>query len=76
MVDKKISEELIKNAWLSYMTLGEMPEHMRPPWFERRVFRPLVKRMPKSPRCAICYVPFEGIGGSSQKHFGISRHRS
>ena len=69
MVDKKISEELIKNAWLSYMTLGEMPEHMRPPWFERRVFRPLVKRMPKSPRCAICYVPFEGIGGKFAKAF-------
>lgn len=67
MTDHKISEELIKDAWHSYLTTGEMPAHMDAPWFERRLFRPLIKRIPKSPRCAVCYIPFEGIGGKLWK---------
>lgn len=67
MNDHKISEELIRNAWHSYLTKGEMPEDMDAPWFERRMFRPLIKRIPKSPRCAVCYIPFEGIGGKLWK---------
>lgn len=63
MTDHKISEELIRNAWHSYLTTGEMPDYMDAPWFERKIFRPLIKRIPRSPRCAVCYIPFEGIGG-------------
>jgi adenylate cyclase len=69
MVDKKNMEEVIKDAWRTYLTKGEMPAHMESPWFGRRVFRPLIKRMPRSPRCAVCYVPFEGIGGKFAKAF-------
>jgi adenylate cyclase len=67
MTDKKFSEELIKDAWHTYLTTGEMPEYMDPPWFERKMFRPLVKRIPNSPRCAVCYIPFEGVGGKIWK---------
>lgn len=63
MTEHKISEEVIKDAWLTYLTKGEMPDYMYPPWFERKTFRPLIKRIPKSPRCAVCYIPFEGVGG-------------
>lgn len=63
MADHKIPEEVIKDAWLTYLTKGEMPDYMDAPWFERRIFRPLIKRIPQSPRCAVCYIPFEGIGG-------------
>jgi adenylate cyclase len=69
MADKRISEELIKDAWLTYLTTGEMPAHMDHPWFERKIFRPLIKRMPRSPRCVVCYIPFEGIGGKFSKAF-------
>jgi adenylate cyclase len=69
MNDSKITEEKIKNAWLTYLTTGDMPAYMNPPWFERKIFRPLIKRMPKSPRCDVCYIPFEGIGGKISKMF-------
>jgi adenylate cyclase len=67
MNDRKVSEEMIRDAWHSYLTKGEMPENMNAPWFERKFFRPLIKRIPKSPRCAVCYIPFEGIGGKIWK---------
>ncbi len=69
MSQEKISEELIKEAWLSYLTEGEMPAYMQAPWFERKVFRPLVKSLPRSPRCDICYIPFRGIGGNLSRIF-------
>lgn len=69
MNGSKITEEKIKNAWLTYLTTGDMPAYMNPPWFERKIFRPLIKRMPKSPRCDVCYIPFEGIGGKISKMF-------
>jgi len=69
MADKKISEEMIKKAWHTYLTTGDMPQGFEHPWYERKVFRPLIKRMPRSPRCAVCYIPFEGIGGRFAKVF-------
>jgi adenylate cyclase len=63
MTDHKIPDELIKEIWHSYLTTGEMPEHLDAPWFEHKAFRPLIKRIPSSPRCAVCYIPFKGIGG-------------
>jgi adenylate cyclase len=63
MTDYEIPEELIREIWLTYLTTGEMPDHLHTPWFGRKAFRPLLKRIPKSPRCAVCYVPFEGVGG-------------
>ena len=49
-----------------------MPASLKSPWFERKAFRPLIKRLPKSPRCDICYMPFEGIGGWFSKVFWMS----
>ena len=51
------------------MTTGNMPRNLHAPWFERKALRPLVKRIPKSPRCRICYLPFDGIGGYITKNF-------
>ncbi|MBE0669772.1 MAG: adenylate/guanylate cyclase domain-containing protein [Anaerolineales bacterium] len=67
MNEVKIPEEKIREAWHSYLTKGEMPAHMNTPWFERKIIRPFIKRMPRSPRCAVCYIPFEGIGGRISK---------
>ena len=63
MSNTKITKSFVKEVWYSYLTTGDMPASLKPPWFERKAFRPLIKRLPKSPRCDICYMPFEGIGG-------------
>ena len=69
MTGEKIPEELVREVWRTYLTTGEMPPYLDIPWFERKVFRPLFKRMPKSPRCDICYIPFDGFGGKFSKSF-------
>src|SRR5688572_6275070 len=69
MSEKKYSDELIKEAWRSYLEEGEMPAYMQAPWYERKIFRPLIKNMPQSPRCDFCYIPFNGIGGKLSRLF-------
>ncbi len=63
MSGTNVSEAEIKNAWYTYLTTGEMPPSVNVSWFEHKTFRPIIKRLPRSPRCHICYIPFEGIGG-------------
>ena len=63
MNQTSIPEKDIKNAWYTYMTTGEMPPSVNVSWFEHKAFRPILKRLPRSPRCRICYIPFEGLGG-------------
>jgi adenylate cyclase len=62
-MSEKISKSFVKEVWYSYLTTGNMPAGLRTPWFERKALRPIIKRLPKSPRCDICYMPFEGVGG-------------
>lgn len=69
MTDFKSREEFIRRVWHTYLTTGEILDEADPPWYERKWFRPLVKRLPKSPRCNICYIPFAGIGGRMAKIF-------
>jgi adenylate cyclase len=71
-MSKELREEIIRQAWYEYFHSGEMPPGYKAPWYERKAFRPIVKRLPRSPRCRICYFPFEGIGGYlSRRFFGI-----
>jgi adenylate cyclase len=63
MSHTKIPPEEIKNAWYTYLTTGDMPPSVNVSWFEHKTFRPIIKRLPRSPRCRICYIPFKGIGG-------------
>lgn len=69
MLKSNIPESVIKNAWYTYLTKGNMPVSLHAPWFEHKAFRPIVKLLPRSPRCRICYLPFEGIGGYFTKSF-------
>lgn len=32
-------------------------------WFEQPFFKPVFRALPSEPRCQICYIPFNGIGG-------------
>ena len=63
MPKSPIPESEIRNAWHSYLTTGNMPASLHAPWFEHKALRPILKVLPKSPRCRICYIPFDGIGG-------------
>jgi hypothetical protein len=69
MAKPDINEAIIKNAWHPYLTTGNMPRNLHAPWFEHRSLRPIIKRIPKGPRCRICYLPFEGLGGYVIKTF-------
>ena len=69
MKESKISEEEIKRTWRHFLSTGDMPENVHASWFERKSLRPLIRRMPKDPRCSICYIPFKGIGGFLWKTF-------
>jgi adenylate cyclase len=69
MADSKIPESIIKEAWHTYLTTGDMPASLNAPWYEHKSWRPLVKRLPRSPRCRVCYMPFEGVGGYLSKIF-------
>jgi adenylate cyclase len=48
------SEKEISEFWKSWFTTGEYPGAKR----QRRI----LGMLPSSPRCKICYAPFEGIG--------------
>lgn len=69
MAKSGIDRAIIKNAWYTYMTTGNMPRSLHAPWFEHKSLRPIIKRIPRSPRCRICYLPFSGIGGYLTKSF-------
>lgn len=69
MAKPKVDEAIIRHAWHTYLTTGNMPASLHAPWFERKSLRPIIKRIPKSPRCRICYLPFEGIGGYLTRNF-------
>lgn len=69
MPKTNIPKSVIKNAWHTYLTTGDMPVSLHMPWFEHKALRPIMKRLPKSPRCRICYLPFEGFGGYLTKTF-------
>jgi adenylate cyclase len=69
MAKSNVDEAIIKHAWHTYMTTGNMPKKLHAPWFEHKSLRPVIKRIPKSPRCRICYLPFYGLGGYLTKTF-------
>ena len=72
MTQKPEQDPEVELVWRTYLMTGGFPKHLRQDWFEWKVWRPLVRLLPKSPRCRICYYPFKGAGGSLSKLlFGI-----
>ena len=51
------------DIWRNYLTTGKAPSEVPSFWFETKVLRPFVHRLPAEPRCRICSFPFHGIGG-------------
>lgn len=58
-----------EEVWRVYMTTGQMPDYVPSEWYEKRLLRPLVKLLPKDPRCKVCNYPFKGIGGALVRAF-------
>lgn len=57
-IEKRHSE-----IWHTYLTTGATLKGMQLPWFEHPSLKPIYRALPAEPRCQICYIPFEGIGG-------------
>ena len=58
MAKANIPESVIKHAWHTYFTTGNMPASLHAPWFEHKSWRPFFKALP---RCRICYLKAEGM---------------
>jgi adenylate cyclase len=56
-------DNLNSEVWRTYLTTGAALKGMQLPWFEHPSLKPIYRALPADPRCQICYIPFEGIGG-------------
>ncbi len=56
-------DDLITQAWRTYLNTGRALKGVPSPWFEHPFMRPLYRILPAEPRCKLCYIPFNGIGG-------------
>lgn len=66
--DLKIQQDnLISEVWRTYLTTGGNVKDMQLPWYEHPMFKPIFRFLPSEPRCQICYIPFNGIGGFISK---------
>jgi adenylate cyclase len=54
---------LVSEVWRTYLTTGGNVKGMQLPWYEHPLFKPVFRALPAEPRCHICYIPFNGIGG-------------
>jgi adenylate cyclase len=62
--EKLLPQAEIERVWRTYLTTGNVPDHIHRPWFTSNRLRPLFRQMPSEPRCTKCYFPFDGIGGT------------
>ncbi|MCK4898224.1 MAG: adenylate/guanylate cyclase domain-containing protein [Anaerolineales bacterium] len=60
---KSEHDNLNSEIWRTYLTTGATLKGMQLPWFEHPALKPVYRALPSDPRCQICYIPFEGIGG-------------
>jgi len=66
---KVVDEKLISEVWQKYLTQGLSITGMNLPWYEHPFFKPIFRAIPSDPRCQMCYIPFEGLGGFIAKRF-------
>jgi len=62
-IPKSEYDNLNSEVWRTYLTTGGTLKGMRLPWYEHPFFRPIFRALPTEPRCQICYIPFNGLGG-------------
>jgi hypothetical protein len=66
-IPKSEYDNLNSEVWRTYLTTGATLKGMQLPWFEHPSLKPVYRALPSEPRCQICYIPFEGIGGFISK---------
>jgi len=66
-IPKSEYSNLNSEVWRTYLTTGGTLKGMQLPWYEHPFFRPIFRALPTEPRCQICYIPFNGIGGFISK---------
>lgn len=66
-IKKPEYDNLNSEVWRTYLTTGAALKGMQLPWFEHPSLKPIYRALPSEPRCQICYIPFEGIGGFISK---------
>jgi adenylate cyclase len=62
-------DELATEIWRTYLTTGKLIKGVHQAWFEHPFFRPFFRALPAEPRCQICYIPFNGVGGFISRRF-------
>jgi len=62
-IPKSEYDDLNSEVWRTYLTTGGTLKDLQLPWFEHPSLKPIYRAIPSDPRCQICYIPFEGIGG-------------
>ena len=62
-------EKRNEEVWRTYLTTGGNVKGMQLPWYEDPFFKPIFRALPAEPRCHLCYIPFNGIGGFIAKRF-------
>jgi adenylate cyclase len=62
-IPKSEKEDQNSEIWRTYLTTGATLKGMQLPWFEHPSLKPVYRALPADPRCQLCYIPFEGIGG-------------
>jgi adenylate cyclase len=76
MKDTDDRDAQIAQVWQAYLTTGRPPRGVRQAWFEAPFLRPVVRLLPRDPRCRMCSYPFEGFGGALARLFlGLERSR-
>ena len=76
MNSEHISKSQVENVWRTYMTTGEVPEDVPSFWYHSKSLKYLARMLPSDPRCAVCYYPFSGLGGTlTRSLFGLERSK-
>ncbi len=76
MSEKPEFDAAVERVWRRFLTHGEVPQLGQQSQSKFLDFRNLMRRLPKDPRCPICYAPFEGLGGTlSKRLFGVERSK-
>jgi adenylate cyclase len=66
-VPESAEDKIISEVWHTYLTSGAKVRGMHLPWFEHPALKPVFRALPAEPRCQMCYIPFNGIGGFISK---------
>jgi adenylate cyclase len=66
--EERNDKDVITKVWREYLNTGDMPDYIPVPWYLTKRFQDLYRQLPDNPRCRLCHIPFEGVGGTILRH--------